>query len=231
MFLVSVLVSSSKTLLINFYTFSERSSAPTSFQGSFSFSTEVNNQVSSNEMLQAMCFLRAPLTSTPGRTPGPELELVKQNVKFYQVWTLTPSLALRWTLCAMYDVCAGSSPPRVHITAPTVRLFLRRLLASGDIIVDHFIVPDDFASGDEGDSTLVSQNHKHHEQFEKTQVHLQPWLDWRGVFHRLFVDNNQRNQIDTSLINSFQNMPELVDSVLHRIDQGMGSGSLPMASL
>jgi RNA polymerase I-specific transcription initiation factor RRN6 len=231
MFKVSVLVSSSKTLLVNFYTFSERSGTPTSFQGSFSFSTDVKSQGSSYEMLQALCFLRAPLTSTPSRTPGTGLELMEQNVKFYQVWALTPGLALRWTLCAVYDISAGTSPSKVHITAPTVRSFLRRLLASGDIVVDNFIVPDDFASGDEDDRASPSHNYKHHQQFEKTQVHLQPWVDWRGVFHRLFLDNTHRNQADTSLVNSFQNMTELTGSVLHRIDEGMGSDSLPMASL
>ena len=131
----------------------------------------------------------------------------------------------------MYIKPARHDPPKVHITAPTIRISLRRRLPeSGEAVVDSFIVADDLASEEEVDyaSTSLSETYKRHQDFEKAQKHLQPWIDWRNVFRQIYLDTDS---LGANLVKSFENMSELVDAVLHRIGKSMEADTLPMTSL
>lgn len=191
----------------------------------------MNSQGPSQEQLQATCFVPAPTTLSPSGMPGPELQLMERNVKFYQVWALSPTFALKWTLCAMYIIPARNGPPNIHITAPTIRLSLRRRLPeSGEAVVDSFVVADDLASEDEIDyvSASLSETYRQHQDFEKAQNHLQPWIDWRNIFQRICFDTDS---VDVNVVKSFESMSEVVDAVSHRIGQSMEADTLPMTSL
>lgn len=234
---VTVLVSSAKSPLVNFYKFSmtsEHTGTPTSSQGSFSFSTSLDNQGLGHEMLQSIRFVSSPLTSSPSRMPGPELHLIERNVKFYQVWALTSAFALKGTLCALYTIAAGASPSKLHIEAPAMRVsFRRRFPESGESMADSFIVADDLASEEEVDYAPgnTPEIYSLHQDFDTEQGHLKSRLDWRGNFQRLYMDSFPRDALVPNLAKSFESMSELVYHVSHRIEQRVETDTLPMTSL
>jgi hypothetical protein len=208
--------------------------APSSSQGSFTFSTSLDGDLN-HEMVQAVCFLPAPIMSNSSRMPGSELQLIERNVKFYQILALTSTLALRSALYAMQIIPARSSSSlRLHITAPTTRISLRRRLPdSGKAVSDSFVVPDELASEEEVDDIPedLSQNYQQSRSNKMGLDFLKPRLNWRGIFQQVFMDNYTTHPPNSSLIQSFETMSELLDNASHNMKQKMEEDRLPMTSL
>lgn len=231
-----MLISSSNDSLVNFYTFSMTlgpAGAPSSSQGSFTLSTSLDGDLH-HEMLQTVCFLPTPIISNSSRTPGPELQLIERNVKFYQIWALTSTLALRSALYAMQVIPAGSSSSlRLHISAPATRLALRRRLPdSGKAVSNSFVVPDELTSEEEiDDIPNLSQNYQQSRRNNIGMGSLKPRLNWRRIFQQVFMDNYTVHPPNASLIRSFETMSELLDVASHNMRQNMEEDRLPMTSL
>jgi hypothetical protein len=206
---------------------------PTSSQGTFSFSMGQNFQHSDHEMLQAMCFIPAPLTSNSRRMPEPEQKLIEGGVKMYQLWGLTSSFALNSALCATYAMSSATNQPRLHITAPTTRISRRRhFFESSDAMTNSLVVGDDLVIEEEIDyaSADLSQNHWPLQEVGKPQDLLKPSLDWQSIFQRIYVDPFYHGTYDNNF-KSFESMSALVDSVSHCIGQWSKMDTLPMTSL
>lgn len=209
--------------------------APTSSQGSFTFSTGLDNQGPSDGMLQTTYFVPARLSSNPSRAPGPDQQLVERNVKFYQVLALTPTLELKSTLCAMYTMPSRPGLPRLHITAPTSKVPIRRHLSESR--VDSFIVADDVASEeDDYTSAYRSERSRQHRKLklkrkQGKKKNKKPGLNWRRTFQRVYTDTFRRGPPNSNLANSYETMSELVGNLSHHIEQMTEIDSTPMTSL
>jgi hypothetical protein len=188
-----------------------------------------------HEMPQTLSFLPAPLTLNPSRVPGPEVQLMERGVKFYQVWALTPSLALRSTLCAMQAAPPRSSTtPRLSIVAPTTRISLRRRIPkSRQAVADAFVIPEEHASEEELDYVLANrpQNYRWFRNDENTEDELKPRLNWRVIFQQVFMDTSLSDPPNSGFAVSFESMPELLDSVSLHMKQKSEEDTLPMTSL
>jgi RNA polymerase I-specific transcription initiation factor RRN6 len=237
--IVSVLISSGKSALVNFYTFSISSDgagagAPTSSQGSFSLSTSLGDQGLDHEILHSLCFLRAPLTWSPSRIPGPEWKFVERDVKFYQVWALTSNLGLSSTLCATYTISARStSLPRLYIAAPTTRgSFRRRPIEARHAVPDTFLVPDGLVDEEEFGNLTANLSQSDQRFWGKDKAKDDPKLriNWRGIFRKVFMDSLDC-QTDAGFSESFDSMTKLVEKVSHRIQQNMEEDRPAMSSL
>jgi len=236
--IVSVLISSGKSLLVNFYTFSltsDDAGSPTSSRGSFSLSTSLDGQALNDEMLHTLCFFPAPLTSNSSRIPGPEWQFVERDVKFYQVWALTSNLGLSTTLCAIYTGSTrNASLPRLLITAPTARISLRRrTVMDGQVVVDSFIVPDSLVDDEELDRlpAAMSRLDQRFSGKEKMQDDLRFRINWRGIFQQVFMDASPGNPAEIGVSESFETVSDLVEHVSDFIKQKMEGDTLAMSSL
>lgn len=214
---------------------SGRAGTPTSSQGSLTISMTLDSQDSMHEMPLTLSFLPAPLTLNSKRLPGPEVLLMERGVKFYQVWALTPSLALRSTLCAMQAAPGrGNRNQKLSIVAPATRISLRqRLPQSRKMVADSFVIPDEQASEEELDYVLSNRPQKNW-QFrddENIEDQLKPGLNWRVIFQQVFMDRSLGSPLDAGLAVSFESMPELLDSVSLHMGQKTEEDTLPMTPL
>jgi hypothetical protein len=182
-------------------------------------------------MLRTIYFVPAPLTSNSGLSPGPELQLIEEGIKMYQVWALTPSFALKSTLCAAYAMPSATGQPRLHITVPTNRVSVRqRFVDSTETMSDTLVVGDELVSEDEFDCVSANPSQNHLQEVGKQKVFLRPGLDWRGIFRGIYVGPFSRGPLNKTF-NSFESMSELVANVLHSISQRSETDTLPMTSL
>ncbi|KAF8863503.1 hypothetical protein BDZ45DRAFT_722283 [Acephala macrosclerotiorum] len=187
---ISVLITSSTSPLVLFYRFGEFMDpldVPSSCQGSFSWSNEVEKK-HVGAALSHLCFLPLALTPSTSVTPaGPGLEYMDSEVKFFQAWILGAGLEMSSILCATHSQPSEANKI-LPITAPTSRVRKSVNRFGSRIAEESFIVQDGME--EEDDLDRIQRDSLEHDMqimlLDEWQDDLRFRINWRRVYRRIF---------------------------------------------
>jgi RNA polymerase I-specific transcription initiation factor RRN6 len=200
--LVTAFISSTKDLLVNYYCFkanTDSSGLGTSFQGSFTLASDSGEPENVHKALQTLCVLAAPLTSTlTTNSTGPELQYLAQDVRFFQLWALTTDLGLHSTLFSVFrSRCEEITRPRLHITAPTVKLTQSLRPQGPQFVHDSFIVADGIDDEPSLGHEYAFRGNDAHSVTDRNRDDPRFRLNWKAIFQHVFgLSNVQIETVD-----------------------------------
>jgi RNA polymerase I-specific transcription initiation factor RRN6 len=238
---VSVLISSGKTLLINFYWFSailDTTDRPTAFQGAFTLPTDLEQNPFQGSLQEVLLTPVSLVQSSSNSAAGPGLQYVKHDVKFYQLWALASDLGVWSTLCSIRSIGPGASySPMLRITAPTTKISRSsNNLLSRHVVDDTFIVPDTFDGEkilDYGASDPVKDDERDVIR-RQTVEDLRFRINWNKIFQHAFVKELHSDRKDSEWTISSHVSPtvaELLEKINDRINHGKQANCLGMTTL
>jgi RNA polymerase I-specific transcription initiation factor RRN6 len=228
-------------LLVNFYCFwlsTDASGSGTSFNGSLTLISDSGQLESEIKSSQTFCVLPTPLTSISSpSTMRPELQYVKQDVRFFQLWILTSDLGLNSTLLSVI----GSSPEqmtrsRLLITAPNTKISQPSRPQGPRVVKDSFIVSD--GMGDErfwrNSPGNPFQYHMISSVNDQERDDLRFRLNWVTIFQHVFGLKNRQNENFDEPVESPEEVlriDELLGRVLSLLQEERGEGVLRSRTL
>ena len=230
--LVSVLISSEKSFLVDYYSFcSDGISGPRSVHGSFILATKQDDGSSPNDLLQTLYALSTPLIATSSSGPGQEAQYTGYGVKFYQIWTLMSDLSLNSTLYTVYSKTTENCiPSGFRIVAPRLKATVaRRGLGPRYAVDDTFIVRDE--DDDENLDFIPSRSVQLRQKSMNSQDDVRFRLNWTSVFRSVFVEKAFSTTQEASSMEPLGKITEVLDKIMDHINNGKNEGELPMSSL
>lgn len=230
---ISITISSDRSCLVNFYSFStgiDNIGGSTSSRGSFTLSLTPENQAwMAHEALQSINFFQTLPIPSLSRLPGPEVIYIDQNVRFYQLFTFSPSAGLRMTLCSV-----RTDSSELLITAPNYKSSFAKYRNNrkyGRVVDTQFITSD----GALDEELLASRGsdclYLHHVPVEfVVQDDKRFRMNWSPIFQQLFIENSGRlaQQMDSSV--PINTMTELLDNVSNYIKRAKEANNIAACS-
>ncbi|KAL3422449.1 hypothetical protein PVAG01_06605 [Phlyctema vagabunda] len=231
----TVLVYSSKSLLVNLYRFYKRSDGsnqPKSLQSSMVLQRQTEDSLNDvTQSFQTMCITTARLTPNPAsKQRGEGTQYLERNIEFYQIWLLKSDLALSMSLHAMSD---GGREFCQDIIAPSYkRGHSSKSLTSRNAFGDSFVVPDGFEekeTPEESEPTVVTAS-------ANRAVILNDFalrINSRSIFEAAFSANVPGSNSDGHILklSEDQAISDIIDGITVNIQEGKQDEHLPIATL
>lgn len=228
---VSVIISSSKHLLLDYYRFSthmDSTGSPIASRGSFLLSVDDWNP--EDLKIQTLQFVQAPLAVDLSLPTGQESQYIDHNVKFYQVWAVSSNLSLNSSLSAIYGSGTnGNDLPKLTIIAPTWKVSMTAHRNLHRNFLRTFVVADGEVEGELESSTSRLAQISH--AMTETQQDLRLRINLRDVFQFVFGGNGVDFASYEQSINTVKTMNDLMGIINNQLNQAKAQDYLPINSL
>ncbi|RDW82097.1 hypothetical protein BP6252_03209 [Coleophoma cylindrospora] len=236
-----LLVSSAKSSMVSYCRFSiacDGSKRPTSLFGSTTLSNnEVETLMPSINSTATLCVMPAQLTASSNNlTLDPGTQYLEQNVRFYQMWSLSTSLSVSTGLYAM-RITTESKEGSLSTTVYPPSLSTGHSKNWGGVrnIVDSFVVADGLVDNGDHRAQGVSQAigfSWNQNEVDSPPTHQDLRVDMRSVFQKAFVDavtepHDEQSAERSAAVHAFT---ELLLDIENRIKVAKQNDHLPMST-